>query len=491
MKHKRIVANALMSIAQVIVSALVFFFLYKFLIQTLGPAKVGIWSLILASTSASQIANLGLSGSVVKFVAKYLARDEPETVSKLLQTTFLTVAVLMAGILLLFYPISMYIIGFLIEAPLLPEATPLIPMALVSVWLMALSVISNGGLDGLQKIDTRSALQMVGNIFYAALCFVLVKQYGLIGIAYANIIQYVVVLLVSYSLLRRAVQLPLIPHQWDASLFKEMLSYGVNVQVTNIATMLFDPITKALLSHFGSLSLVGFYEMANKLVTQLRSLIVAANAVLVPVVANLNEKEPERINKLYIDSFRAIFFLSVPAYSLLIVSVPFISQIWIGHYEAEFVQCALFLSVLWFFNTLTVPAYFIYQGIGDLRWNTLSHILIAVLNLILGIVFGKVWGGTGILTSWFLAASLGSLVSPFAYHIYHRYPFTKLWTFHDIILFFSAVTALALCGAINIIYSGHTIMWLFIVNGALLIVFLAIPLWTHPMRSRLISYILR
>jgi O-antigen/teichoic acid export membrane protein len=51
--------------------------------------------------------------------------------------------------------------------------------------------------------------------------------------------------------------------------------------------MLYDPITKALLTKFGGLSLVGYYEMANKLIYQIRSLKVSANQILVPAFADL------------------------------------------------------------------------------------------------------------------------------------------------------------------------------------------------------------
>jgi hypothetical protein len=48
-----------------------------------------------------------------------------------------------------------------------------------------------------------------------------------------------------------------------------------NIQAITISQMLYDPITKGLLVKFGGLDLAGYYEMANRLVVQLRGFIVS------------------------------------------------------------------------------------------------------------------------------------------------------------------------------------------------------------------------
>jgi hypothetical protein len=50
--------------------------------------------------------------------------------------------------------------------------------------------------------------------------------------------------------------------------------------------MLIDPVIKALLVKFGGLSPVAYYEMAQRMVMQFRSLLVSAAQVMVPMVAN-------------------------------------------------------------------------------------------------------------------------------------------------------------------------------------------------------------
>ena len=78
-----------------------------------------------------------------------------------------------------------------------------------------------------------------------------------------------------------------------------MMGYGLNIQMISVSQMLYDPITKGLLVKFGGLDLAGYYEMANRMVIQLRGLIVSAVQVLVPTIADLKEKNPDSIHKVY------------------------------------------------------------------------------------------------------------------------------------------------------------------------------------------------
>ncbi|MGB6392039.1 MAG: hypothetical protein WBF14_06710, partial [Candidatus Acidiferrales bacterium] len=81
MKRKQILLNAATTFAQVIGSAAALFLLYRVLIRAIGVERLGVWSLVLETTSVVTLANQGLSTSIVKFVAKYVAREEPERVS--------------------------------------------------------------------------------------------------------------------------------------------------------------------------------------------------------------------------------------------------------------------------------------------------------------------------------------------------------------------------------------------------------------------------
>jgi len=491
MQKRQVLINAIMSMIQVAVIGGILFFLYRFLLKSIGIEQLGIWSLVLATTAVTQIANLGLSGSVVKFVAKYIARGENDNVSSIIQTASISVAVFVGLILMIGYPIARCILRLIISSESLPSAFAILPYAFFALWIMIVTSIFQAGLDGYQRIEIRSILLMGGAFLHLLLCFMLAPRYGLMGIAYARVIQNFTIFISSWILIKRYVPLlPIFPSKWNKNLFKEIIRYGMSFQVMTIANMLYDPITKALLSKFGGLSMVGYYEMANKMIIHLRALIVSANQVLIPVIADLKERTPNKIQSIYLNSYQLIFYLALPLYSLIIVSMPIISELWIGHYEKIFVLFGTLLAIGWFLNTLKAPAHFVNLGIGELRWNIVSHIAIGLLNVGLGFLLGIFYGGIGVVIAWIISLALGSSILYLSYHITHKIPLIELAPKASRI-----IIIICLIGIFSSFIIYHNFFGYFnniALNGIVILLFSMIVspfLWSHPMRKRLKGWI--
>ncbi len=491
MQKRQLFINAIMSLVQIVVVSAVLFILYRFLLNTIGVEQLGIWSLVLATTAVTQIGNLGLSGSVVKFVAKYIARGESESVSSVIQTAALSVGIFVGFVLLAGYPVAQWVLRLVVSDEFLPLALAILPYALLALWVMVITSIFQAGLDGYQRIDMRSYLLIGGAIIHLLLCFVLAPTYGLIGVAYARVIQNTAILLSTWVLLKKHLpSLPIFPSKWSKNIFKEIIGYGINFQLISVTSIFYDPITKALLSKFGGLSMLGYYEMASKMVQQFRALIVSANQVIVPTIADLKERTPERVQSIYLTSYQLLFYLALPLYSLIVVCTPIISELWIGHYERLFVVFGVLLSIGWFLNTLVGPAYFTNLGIGELRWNVFGHMTIALLNVGFGLLLGTLYGGMGVVIAWVFSLTFGSSVIFLSYHVRHEIPFLELVPKAS-----RRILAACLIGilATTVIQRGfnykiHTIaLDTIILLSFSVIVF--VPFWLHPMRKRLMSWV--
>ena len=490
--QKRIISiNAIMSLVQVVLVSGILFFLYRFILNTIGVEKFGIWSLVLATTSLIQVANLGLSGSVVKFVAKYIARKEDKNVSEVIQTATVSLGVIIGFVLLAGFPLIKWVLALVLSAGSISLALKILPYSLFSLWLTAITSVFQSGLDGFQRIYIRNLLVIGGSVFYALLCFLFAPKYELIGLAYAQVISNILILIVSWFLIKLLLPaLPIVPYRWNRALFKEIISYGINFQIISITQMFYDPITKALLSKFGGLSMVGYYEMANKMILQFRSLIVSANRVLVPAIADLQEKSPERIRSVYLTNYNLLFYLTLPFYTLIIISAPLISEIWIGHYEKIFVNFTILLSIGWFLNTLNVPAYFANLGTGELRWNVIGHIVIGVLNALLGIILGLLFNGYGVVVAWIIALSIGSAVIYVAYHVSNSIPLIELFPQKSRPIFFVCtliilIHSLFISIRFNLTFELLSFYFIILLISILLIF---VTFYLHPLRKKVMNW---
>jgi len=483
MQKRQVLVNALISVLQIVLIGIVIFILYKFLLVTIGAKQLGIWSIVLATSSVSQIANFGFSGSVVKFVAKYTALKENQNASNVVQTAVISLGSFVGILLLIFYPAFTKILSIIVAVDSLPLALDILPYALLSLWLMMIVSVFQSALDGFQRIDLRSIILTCSSILNLILCIILAPPYGLMGVAYARVAQMLVTLIVSWFVLKQYIKLPLLPCKWNKQLFREILSYGLKFQTISIAIMFYDPVTKGLLSKFGSLSMVGYYEMASRMVQQFRALVVSANQVLFPAIADLKEKSPEKIASVYQTSYQLLFYISVPLFSLIIVSLPLISQLWIGYYERIFVIFGSLLAVGWFLNTLNAPAYFVNLGIGELRWNVVSHVAIALLNAVLGLIFGVYFRGNGVVIAWVISLALGSSLIYLPYHIKHKIPLTDLLPRESRLLI-----AVSILGVVFITAIQGKMIYMIIIP-AIFTVTILIILWFHSMRIRLIGWV--
>ncbi len=408
--------NALVAVTQVLVVGAVLFLLYRHLLAEIGVAKLGIWSIVMAAVSVSKVAQLGFSGSTVKYVAKYLALKDREAVSRVIETATIATAAFLGIVALCSYPALQWLLKRFVPADGVADSLALLPYSLVALWLGAIGAVFQAGLDGCQRIDVRGYLMILAYIGYLGVAILLVDSIGLVGLAYAQVIQSVFLVAASWYALRRVMPfLPLYPRRWHRLEFREMLGYGMSFQFVSLMQMLYEPVTKLLIGNYGGLAVTGYYEMANRMVLQLRTLLVAGNQVLVPVIADAYEHDAKNAITIYHKSYRLMFFVAAPYFCLIIALVPFISRIWIGHFEPVFALASVMLSAAWWVNTLSAPAYFLALGAGLLRWLVVSYFVIAVLNVTLGYGLGALAGGVGPIIAWAIALAFGSLTIIFAH----------------------------------------------------------------------------
>jgi O-antigen/teichoic acid export membrane protein len=249
-------------------------------------------------------------------------------------------------------------------------------------------------------------------------------------------------------------------------------------------------VTKALLAKFGGLAMTGFYDMASRWVFTFRELIVQANLVLVPTVSSLRERDSAAIPRIYLESYRVIFFLAVPAFTFLAVVSPIVSHIWLGRYEPAFVRFVALLAAGWLVNVLSNPAYVVDLGTGALRWVSIGCAATAVLNPLLGYLAGRYSGATAIVAVAALSLSLGYLIILVAYHVENRVSFLQLIPSHSAGLV--CASALGVIGFLPYFCSdfGHAMSSAKTISVmALAVLTMILPIWRHPLRKRLMGWV--
>ncbi len=400
--------NVKWALTQTVISGLTLFVLYRQLLEILGPEAIGIWSLIVALTSISRIGDLGLPGGVTRFVAQALAANDHDRASGIIQTSFLALTAAALALLTCGYLLLPELLVYVLPSESMAQGVAVLPIVLASFLVTTISAIFHAGLDGCQKSYRRSMLISGGQIFYLALSLFLIRESGLKGLADAQFIHSIIILVLSWIILRSTLKsLPILPFQWKFSLFKELFRYGATLQMIGFLLLLFDPITKSLVGRYGGLSTLGYYEMGSRLISQLRQLLVEANKAVIPVISSMGETSDSIL--ICKKNIRLISILAIPYFAFIALSAPVIAEIWLGRIEPFFVFTAIVLSFAWLINTIWTPAYFYNLGVGRIRINLIAHLIIAVLIIVGGIFGGETFGGHGVVIAYAIAL-LGSSI---------------------------------------------------------------------------------
>jgi O-antigen/teichoic acid export membrane protein len=406
----RLRRNAIYAVIEVGASGIGLFIIYLNVVQVLGVSALGIWSLVLATTAFGRIADIGISAGLARFVARAIAEDEPEKALAYMRTGAITVAVSMALVAILgWYPLWLAL-GWALKGNELDQARDILPWAILTFWLLNLKAVGDASLLGLQRGDLRSISSLVGTATQVCASLVLVKPLGLTGLAWAQAGQYIPGIgLVIFFLWRigptgKKVSLG----SWfSVPVFRELFSFGAKLQVGTIANLMYEPACKIVLGNVAGTAVLGTFEMAYRMIYQIRSVVIMALQTTVPAFAELDAHKSVELPSLFEKVCRTAALATAPLMIISIVASPFISLIWIGTINPYFVFLCAALAIGLSINVLSAPAYFLGMANGRIWPNVAGQILSAILaptavyilgatsgGLIaaLGIAFGKIPG---------------------------------------------------------------------------------------------------
>jgi O-antigen/teichoic acid export membrane protein len=278
--------NTIAALIQALLVSLCLFIVYRIVVSNVGLDGLGIWSLLMIGSTVARVGDLSGGAALARFIAPLDRTSDADALADIVDTVILTslaIMLLMCGALLAFVP--MLLPRILPEASL-PLARSPLPLVCAIIIVSGVSTVIMSGLDGFQRADQRAILMSVGAILMLAIAALLVPAMGLAGFAWAQFSSQLLVTLAGWALLRR--HLPLtgwLPTRWRAAAFSKTFSFGLKLNGIMVLTLFFEPLVKLALNEAGDTTRVALYELASRIVTQVRSLVVSAASPLMPAIA--------------------------------------------------------------------------------------------------------------------------------------------------------------------------------------------------------------
>lgn len=370
-----------------IVSTIVLLYVYRIANQRLGIEQIGLWSIVTTLTSFGNLGTFGITGSLVKFSAEYQSKGEKENIVKLLNSFIVIMMAMLMIFLFLLYFFAILFLDKIIDINYLQRAFELLPYSFAIFFISTIGYLILSVIEGLNKGWQKNLVIITSNLALLIAACIWIDKHGIKGIFFAQLVQALVIFSLSIIILRINFK----EYIWsgftmDKKLLMRVTTYGLKFQSVSVFQMLGEPVTKFFLSRYGGLGLVGMFEMASRLVLQIRSILATVVSSLLPRLVAIHSSPTENVKAVFKRIFEINFDLFAFVYGFVILFSPVILQLWLGDANTNLVNLIRLFTIAWFVNSISIVPYIFNLGSGKLNGNVISHALIGLCNLLFGLV---------------------------------------------------------------------------------------------------------
>lgn len=412
--------NAIFSIGEAASIAVCYFVIFRIVVKDLGVDALGVWSLVAATAAMARLGDAGLSAGVTKYIATSTARLDYIGARRYLDTGIISVAALYTLLAAIIFAASPWILPMFVSGESLATAKALIPISLFTLVVNGAAAVSNSAIIGTQRGYVKSALSVFSTILLVAISASLVPKLGILALGLAQLAQSAVLLVGSVALLSQPIKAEGLLPQWSNKAFREMLSYGAQLQVGSISALIYEPAMKAVMVKFGGLPALAHYEVALRVVMLSRNFIVSANQSLTAAFANMVELRSTDLGATVRKAYKFTCVASVAMFAIISASSYPLSLIIFHEVSINFVALTVILAAAQSVNTTAVPFYMLGLGSGKLRYNVISHLCVTILSPAAGALLGNQFGPIGVAIGCLFGLCIGAIVLYVGYINYFR-----------------------------------------------------------------------
>ncbi len=372
----RIPLNTFANLSALLCQLAVSFFMAPFLVHRLGDSAYGIWAIVISIFGYMGLLDLGVSASLVRYVAQYDDESKRKAMGGLLSSALVFYAGVGAvGALI---GVAMGVFGMSVFN--VPDSV--MGKARLTMALMGLSLIVRfpgyvfaSLLAGLRLYYKRNVVRVCAILLKSAAIVVAIRAgKGLVWLAMITVCGDCLTYFVIFLIARRHLHgVTIRIRDTTRKCLRELVSYGLKVFSTSMLGTASSGSDHLIIGIILSSRWVTFFSIPFMLVNYLKSMLMSLTMVLMPVFSNLqarNLKADIRVRVLRYSRYVAAIGLFVGT-GVLVFGVPFM-RLWMGAGYASRGAVVLYLLCLSFMFYCLVPcAGRLFMGTGN------QHILLA------------------------------------------------------------------------------------------------------------------
>lgn len=382
------------------------------MISIIGQSNFGLYTLATSLVTMVTI-DLGLSSAVTRFVSKYKAENDVESIRK-----FLGIAYKLFIALALVFLISLTVVYFNVDRIFLklsPGEIEKVKVLLAITGFYAVFSFPFHPLDGLLVSGEWFIFQKSTQLFTKVLNIVLMVAallmgYGLYSLVVVNAFCGVIVIGLKLYFLKKNDHQEIAWRTFDSQMTKEIFSFSLWVMVISIAQRLILNVTPSVLGITSGSREIAIFSAAMTIEGYVWTFATVFGGMFLPKVSKLiygDNASPGAIQELMIKVGRIQFILLAAIVSIFIVAGRDFFLNWLG---SDFKKSYLITVLLVLPGLITIPQEIASTTLiasNRVRYNAFSKIIVAVLSISLSYLMSLRYGATGAGIAIFIGNLIG------------------------------------------------------------------------------------
>lgn len=397
--------------------------LVPFVIQTIGLTQFGIWTILSTIASIFLLLDLGLTGSYLKFISHHYTTKDFDRLNAVINSGFLFNIFLYGPILLVAFLLRRPLYTLLNIGPSVSGETDLIFAGVLLVVLITMASSSYASvLRSIQRLEIFSIIFSTAILIKTVLIvFLLSRGLELKGLLLGELFFVSSVNFTSIYCARRLVpSMRINLRLFRFQELKEMIQYGVKLQVSQVAYVVNQHTDKLLLSNLLNPASVALYQVAQQIANLLKVVTSFVLPVVLPAASELTAQEDRKgLKQLCTKGLRYVSLISFSLAGYIWASADQLIIFWLGSTAFdESITVLKWLIVVSAITPLTDFLVTVGRGIGVVEFEMRSSLLLILVQLPLNFLLISLYGVKGAAMGVLIAVlvSVSYFVSQFQKH---------------------------------------------------------------------------
>lgn len=410
MSNKQVKFGAIFSYILIILNATYGLFLTPFIIDQIGDASYGVYKTISAFTASLMVLDLGLGGTMMRYIAKYRADSEDDKIPNFvfmggIQASVICICVSIVTFVLYSFLDVIYQNGLTTEE--LIEAKKMYVFLAIGIIAHVIENLINGVISGYNRFFFANGIKIIRLIVRISAIVVFIAWFkNPIAIVIIDLLCTIFFLIAEIIYVNIILKLKIRFTRWDGSAFVESFRYTILMFLTSIVVQANSNFSNVVIGAIINSEAVTVYSMAVMIFGMYEQLSTAISGVMLPTVTSALKNDDTQYTKtisIVVSAGRVQFILlGAVLVGFCILGKSFI-DIWLGGGYEDVYYLVLILLCPALLELCVNVCLSILRAKNMLGFRTIVITLSTVLNLAITIIGMKYIG--------YYSAALGTACS--------------------------------------------------------------------------------